>query len=168
MSLKVWELLINLSLDQLCVRLVFLDANESIRVCLKGWRDLDGILDSCSWKLAQIVNASMEHYSLCGFWLFKLLEFVCFSNQVFKDRRSHKVIDSVGVGSLELDRPRWSVAIKDSPLISYCSICLKYGSIKLDQCLLNDRHIFSLPSLNIHHCGKWTASSNPVFVISII
>lgn len=36
MSLKVWELLINLSLDQLCVRLVFLDANESIRVCLKG------------------------------------------------------------------------------------------------------------------------------------
>ena len=46
MLLEVLKLLIDLRFDKLSVGLVFLDANEGIRVVLKGFRDLNGVLNS--------------------------------------------------------------------------------------------------------------------------
>ena len=48
MLLEVLKLLIDLSFDELSVGLAFLDANEGIRVVLKGFRDLNGVLNSSS------------------------------------------------------------------------------------------------------------------------
>ena len=44
--LQVRQLLINLGLHELCGRFVFLNADEGVRVGLKGLRDLYGVLNS--------------------------------------------------------------------------------------------------------------------------
>ena len=149
--LKVWQLLINFGLNKLRERFVLFDTYKCKTIVFQGVRDSNWVFYSGRWKFTQVVDTSMEDNCLSLFWIFELLKFIRFFDKLLYGRWGYKEVHSIRVGSLKLNGAWWSVSIESCPLFSHCSISLENGSIQLNKCLFNDRDVFSLPSLDIHH-----------------
>jgi len=72
------------------------------------------------------------------------------------------VVQQSGSNSLELDRSRRLVAIKDSPFASQLIISLEHRTVQLNKSLGDNRFVLTLSSLNAHHRRQGAASSNPL------